>query len=104
MELTNKSFNIELKQFHTFFDELEDSKSLKVVNTLVDNTFKYQITLSDKTVPPITVPVPYTFNLSTDSRYNDTEFKGLLIDSGVSTQSTGGISQLKALQQLDISI
>ena len=71
---------------------------------LADNAFKHRITLSDKTVLPTTVPAPYVFNLPTDSHYNDIEFKGLLIYLGASTRSTGGISQLKTLQQLDISI
>ena len=71
---------------------------MTVVNTLANNAFKYQITLSDKTILPITVPTPYLFNLSTDLRYNDIEFKGLLINSRALTQLTKGISQLKALE------
>lgn len=59
--------------------------------------------MSDKTTLSTTL-APYVFNLSTNSQYNNTEFKGLLSDSGASTQSTGGIGQLKSLQQLDISI
>ena len=59
--------------------------------------------MNDKTTLLITL-VPYVFNLSTDSQYNDTKFKGLLIDSRVSTWSTEGISQLKVLEQLDNSI
>ena len=47
--------------------------------------------MSDKTAPPVT-PAPYVFNSSTDSRYIDTKFKGLLIDSGASTHSIEGIS------------
>lgn len=61
------------------------------VNTLADNAFKHQITLSDKIVPSITVPVPYVFNSSTDSQYNNTEFKGLLINLNVSTQLINSI-------------
>lgn len=36
--------------------------------------------------------------------YNNTKIKKLLIDSSASTRSTGGISQLKVLQQLDIFV
>ena len=99
-----ESFYIESEQFHTSFGQLEGSEPITVVNTLVDNAFKHQIILNDKTVSPITDLAPYVFNSSTDSRYNDAEFKGLLIDSGASTGSTGGIGQLKALQQLDTSV
>lgn len=71
---------------------------------LANNTFKYQITLSNETILLITVLAPYVFNLSTHLQYNDIKFKGLLIDSGASIQSTRSISQLKVLQQLDIFI
>ena len=56
--------------------------------------------MSDKTAPPVT-STSYVFNSSTDSRYNVTEFKKLLIDSGASTQPKRDIGQLKALKQLD---
>lgn len=102
-EPTTESLYTESEQFHTSFGQLEDSESITIVNTLADNAFKHRITLSDETVSPIT-PTSYVFNSSTDSRYNDTEFKELLINSGASTQSTGGIGQLKALQQLDTSV
>lgn len=91
-------------QFHSFFGQLKDFETKTVVNNLVDNTFKHQIILSNKIISAITVPVPYIFNLLTDSRYNNAEFKWLLIDLGVSTRSTGGISQLKLLELLDDSI
>ena len=52
----------------------------------------------------INVPAPYIFNLLTDLQYNDIEFKRLLIDLKASTRSTRSISQLKTLQQLDISV
>lgn len=59
-------FYIELKQFYTFFGQLEGSKSITVINILAYNAFKYQIILSDKIILPINVPAPYVFNLSTD--------------------------------------
>lgn len=93
-----KSFYTILEQFSTFFVQLKGSESKIVVNTLVDNTFKHQIILSNKTVPPITFFVPYVFNLSTDLQYNDTKFKGLLFDLGISSQLMGNIGQLKAIQ------
>lgn len=34
-------FNTELKQFDIFFDWLKGFKSIIVINTLADNTFKY---------------------------------------------------------------
>ena len=92
-----ESFYIESKQFHTYFGQLKGSEPIIVINTLADNAFKHQITLSDKTVLPTTVPVSYVFNLSIDSWYNDIEFMGLLINLEGSTRATGGIGQLKVL-------
>ena len=81
---TSKSFFTESEQFHTSIGQLNNSESKTVVNNLANNAFKYRITLSDETISPITL-APYVFNLLTDFRYNDIEFKGLFIDSGVST-------------------
>ena len=97
-------FYIESDQFHTFFCQLKNLESITIVNSLADNAFKHWITLNDKIVSPIIVPTSYIFNLSTDSWYNDTEFKGLRIDLGALTWLKGGIGQLKALQQLDTFI
>lgn len=98
-----ESFYIELVQFHTSFSQLKSSKSITVVNTLADNAFKHQIIWSNETVLPIIVSASYIFNLSTDLRYNKIKFKEVFIDLKASNQSSRGIGQLKALQQLDIS-
>lgn len=37
----SKSFYTKSEQFHIFFDQLEGSGSITVVNTLADNTFKH---------------------------------------------------------------
>lgn len=96
--LESKSFYTKLEQFYNSFSWLESSEPKTIINTLADNIFKYQIILSDETVLPIITPVFYNFNSSTNSWYNKTEFKRLLIDLGVLTRSMGGISQLKVLQ------
>lgn len=98
------SFHIKSEQFYILVDKLKSSLSIAVMNTLADNTFKYIITLSNEIVLLITVTAADVLNSSTDSQYNNTEFKGLLHDSGASTWLTGGIDLLKALHQLDISI
>ena len=63
---------------------MQSFESVTAVNALANNAFKHQITLSNKTVSPITLAL-YVFNSSTDSRYNDTKFKRLLVDLGAST-------------------
>ena len=66
------------------------------------NTPSVQPTPALDDAPP--TPEPYMFSVSTKDRYDDSEFKGLLIDSGAATRSTGGIGQLKALQRIDNKI
>ena len=87
-----KFFYTKLEQFHTTFGRQERFKSKTVVHTLADNAFKHQITLRNKTVPPINVSDPYVFNSSIDSKYNDTEFQGLLIDLDALTELTSGLT------------
>lgn len=72
------------KQFHISIDELHSSKSLIVINTLIDNAFKYFIIFNDMTVSFITLAL-YIFNLSTNSEDNNTKFIRLFIDSKLST-------------------
>ena len=55
----------------------------------------------DSATPTTSQPQPYVYSMATSSRYDHTEFKGLLIDSGAATHSTGGRGQLEALQQID---
>lgn len=66
LKQTIESFYTESELFHISFGQLEGSKFITVVNILADNTFKYQIILSDETVLSITTPASYIFNLSTD--------------------------------------
>lgn len=77
---------------------------MTVINTLADHAFKHRIILSDKTVLYIIVFTLYLFNCWINSWYNYFEFKEWLIDSEALTRSTEDIGQLKALQQLDISV
>ena len=89
--------------FLTSIGRIKIPESEQTTNLLADNSFKYRITSTDKTITSI-APIPYTFSTSSNSRYDESEFKGLLIDSGAATRSTGGIGQLKALQKIDDSI
>ena len=79
-----KLFYIESEQFYICFSQLKNSKSITVVNILINNVFKYQSILNNKIVSP-TTPTPYIFNLSINSQYNNTKFKGLLINLSTST-------------------
>ena len=77
------------------------AESTNTAGILADKTLQHRITSIDNTIfPTCAEPSPYSFTLSSTSRYDKTEFKGLLIDSGAAVKSTGGIGQLKALQQI----
>lgn len=79
------------------------SKSITAINALANNAFNQQITLSNKTVSPITHTF-YVFNSSTDLQYNNTKFKRLFINLDSSTQLSSSINQLKVLQQFNTSV
>ena len=89
------------KTFLTSFGEMITAESTSTTNILADKALKHRITSIDDTVSAtLAEPRPYSFSTFPTSRYNETEFKGLLIDSGAAVKSTGGIGQLKALQQV----
>lgn len=64
--------------------ELWNTESITIANILTDNIFKYQIILINKIVLFISFTF-YFFNLSTNSQYNDSKFKKLLIYLDCST-------------------
>lgn len=77
---------------------MKGSESIRVVNTIANNVFKYKIILNNKTILFIIVLISYIFNLLGDLWYNKIEFKELFINSKVLTQLTEGIDSLKELQ------
>jgi hypothetical protein len=87
-----------VETFFTSLETMRNAESETTVNILADNAFKHRITCSDNIIVPID-PQSYVYTCI-DSRYNESEFKGLLIDSDVVTRFIGGIGQFKALQQL----
>lgn len=99
----NGHINPATESFFTFHGTLENSEPLGAASMLADNAFKHHLTHNDQTLPPPDA-APYAFNSSTASRYDSSEFKGLLIDSGAAIWSTGGIGQLRALQRIDNSV
>lgn len=91
MDTTNKLFIPK----YGFFQNI---KSINTINTQADNAFKYQISSVD-TIGLFVNSMSYSFTISTNLRYNNYKFKGLLIDLSAATRSTSGIRQLKALQR-----
>ena len=97
--------------FCTFLDTLKNSDCILTTNFLTNHVAKHQITDIDESENSSTEnsgtensSTSYAYIFSTSSRYDDTEFKSLLINSNAATRSTGGIGQLKALQKIDDTI
>ena len=92
--------------FCTSLSMLKNSDCILTTNLLTDHAAKHQITDIDESETSSTEnsSIPYAYTSSTSSKYDDTEFKGLLIDSGAATRSTGDIGQLKVLQKIDDTI
>ena len=65
--------------FLTWLGSFQNIESANIINALADNAFKYQITSADTTILYVN-PTPYSFTISINIQYNDSEFKGLLID------------------------
>ena len=97
--------NVEInEQFITSLDVLDATESSTATKILTNDAFKHCLISSDEISLIAPISVSYVFNVSIDSRYDSSEFKGLLIDSGAATRSTGGMDQLKTLQKLDNTI
>lgn len=85
--------------FITKFDLFQNIRSTNTINTLVNNTFKYQIKSAVITVPLVNL-IPYCLTTLTNLCYKDCKFKELLINLGIVTRSTGSIRHLKALHNV----
>ena len=69
---------------------------MNTINTLTDNAFKHRLTSINDT-QSITHLTFYSYSTIIESRYDDTEFKRLFIDSETTTRSIDEMNQLKTL-------
>jgi hypothetical protein len=90
--------------FLTSLDELRNTES--ITSSLANKAFEHRLTSKDITNAPINEPFDFTFTLTstTESRYDDREFKGILVNCGAARRSTAGIEQFTALQRLNDSV
>ena len=70
------------QQFFTSIEMFENDQFLVITKVLINHAFKHRISTKNETVSPLQ-SVLYTYNAVTESRYNFTKFKNLLIDSDV---------------------
>ena len=101
-----QSIHDEDKVFCTSLGTLKNSDCIMTTNLLNDHVAKHQITGIDESENSNieNSSIPYAYTSSTSSKYDDTKFKDLLIDSNATTRSTDGIGQLKTLQKIDDTI
>ena len=79
---------------------LESTESATTASLLVNEVFLHRIPLRNETITSVN-PASCGFTTSTNSRYNESKFKGLPIGSGVVVGSTHGTGQLTALQHIN---
>ena len=79
---------------------LESTESATIASPLVNDVFLHRIPLRNKTIMSVN-PAPCGFTTSTNSRYNESKFKGLPIGSGAVVRSIRGTRQLTALQHIN---
>jgi hypothetical protein len=84
--------------FLTSFGEFQDTESL--TSALADKAFQHRLISKDITNIPINESFDFTYTSTTDSRYGDSKFQGILVDCGAAGRSTGGMGQFKALQRI----
>ena len=79
-----------INMFFTSFENFQNTESLIIINLLADKVFKHRIICRNE-ITTFAAPTAYNFNATTSSRYDESEFKGLLIDSDAAMCSTDGI-------------
>jgi hypothetical protein len=90
--------------FLTSFDSINNAESILTTSLLADKAFEHRLTLKDTINAPINKPFDFTFTSTTESRYDDREFKNILVDCDAARRSTAEIDQFTALQRLNDSI
>ena len=109
----DKTFNVHTthnaeinEQFITSLDVLNASELSAATKILTNDAFRHRFISSDEifSIAPFLALGPYVFNASIDSRYDFSEFKRLLIDLEIATQSIEDMDQLKTLQKFDNTI
>jgi hypothetical protein len=84
--------------FLTSFDELQNTEF--VINSLTNRTFKHRLMLKNCIIITTLINELFNFISTADSRYDDREFKSILIDCDAADRFTESIDQFKALQRI----
>jgi hypothetical protein len=87
--------------FLTSIDQIDDVEL--ITSTLSNKTFAHRLTSkNDIIINDTTIELTlYSYTSSSDSRYDDREFKSLLIDSDAARKSIEEMKQFKTLQRIN---
>jgi hypothetical protein len=102
--VSSNKFVIELdsesESFLIFVDSLNDLKTIiTIINMLVHKTFKHKL-ISMNNITAFLVSISYTYNVFISSRYDDHEFKSILIDHDATDLFSKDIEQFTILQRI----
>ena len=93
-----------INMFFTFFEKLQNTEFVIIINLFIDKTFKHHIICKNEAIIAFIAFATYSFNATISSRYDESEFKNLLIDSNAAMRFTNGIDQLKVFQNINKTV
>jgi hypothetical protein len=88
--------------FLTSFDELSIFNIESIISALADKTFQHRLISID--IINAFINESFNYISITDSRYDDTEFKDILVDCDAADRSTEEMKQFKALQEISNNV
>jgi hypothetical protein len=88
--------------FLTSFDSINNAEFVVITSLLANKTFEHRLIAKDEIT--IFEIVSYIYTSIIESRYDDREFKNILVNCDAARRSTAEMRQFKALQRLNDSI
>jgi hypothetical protein len=90
----------ESKTYFIAVDSIDDSKTIAaIIIMLVDKTFKHKLIFMNNIIISSN-SISYSYNVFTTSKYDDREFKNILIDHDAADHSFENIEQFTILQRI----
>src|SRR6266571_3333252 len=103
--MTDRNTQLNIDHYYTSFGQIKQHKAISIATTLANKAFSHSITTIDNTVPLMTNQDPFTYNATiSTSCYTTDNFIGIMIDTGISKQSTAGYGQFLAFQRLNTGV
>jgi hypothetical protein len=92
---------IEFESNELFLISVDELQNIEfVTSSLANRTFKHRLISKNCIIIITFINESFNFTSTTDSRYDDQEFKSILMNCGAAERSIEGIEQFKALQRI----